>query len=572
MLVRAASDIDTAVELIRHVQAIAGDATLVVLTTTDQRAAALQAAFRGPPAARRRLIIESCRNHAKRLLRELDPHYRRGVRVLDARQRRAVMRDLLRRLGFPATSAAIEHSLLALSRMKTQLGGDAVVSAWSASQQLELLSRYDRALHARRAVDEDDLLARPARLLRHDPARLAAGSRLVVIDQYNQLSPPELELVTAVAQRAGGPVAVFTAPDEARRNRFRLDFPDVVETELPLGAAPPATTPALAAATARRRVLAAWPSGEERLVSYQATDEVDEAGFIAAEIARLYQGGLSPTDMAVTYRLGATADTLQEAFRRASIPVSRVGWCADDHDTRLDVLAYLRLVADFDNDAAFARALGRPSRGVPAAAVASLSQLAGSLKLSLSATIPHAAMLSSLPARTRLALRQFRAQLAGWHALKDTMPLADLVDRLLEESGYLAWAQHRLAGRFPLGQIDRLRLAAAEFERMEGRNWAGFVEAMTAAEADDTVRLVSWSQLAGRDYAVVFLTGLEDETVPPGSAFADVSALEAERSHFEVLKGHARVCTFLTYALVRTMEGRVVVRDPSRYLVETPAL
>jgi superfamily I DNA/RNA helicase len=571
MMVRAASDIDAAVELIRQVQGIAGDATLIVLTTTDQRAAALQAAFRGPPAARRRLIIESCRNHAKRLLRELDPHYRRGVRVLDASQRRAVMRDLLRRLGFPATSAAIEHSLLAVSRMKTQQGGDAVVSAWSASQQLELLSRYDRALHARRAVDADDLLARPARLLRHDPTRLRAGSRLVVIDQYNQLSPPELELVTAVAQRAGGPVAVFTAPDETRRARFQLDFPDAIETELPLAAVPPATTSALAAATARRRVLAAWPSGEERLVSYQATDEVDEAGFIAAEIGRLRRGGFSLTEMAVTYRLAATADTLQEAFRRASIPVSRAGWCADDHDTRLDVLAYLRLVADSDNDAAFARALGRPSRGVPAAAVASLSQLAGSLKLSLSATIPHAAMLSSLPARTRLALRQFRAQLAGWHALKDTMPLADLVDRILEESGYLAWAQHRLAGRFPLGQIDRLRLAAAEFERMEGRNWAAFVEAMTTAEADDTVRLVSWSQLAGRDYAVVFLTGLEDETVPPGSAFADASALEVERAHFEALKGHARLCTFLTYALMRTMEGTVVVRDPSRYLVETPA-
>jgi DNA helicase-2/ATP-dependent DNA helicase PcrA len=572
MLVRAASGIDTAVELIRQVQATAGDATLIVLTTTDERAAALQSAFRGPPAARRTLTIETCRNYAKGLLRQLDPHYRRGVRVLDASQRRAVMRDLLRRLGFPATPAAVEHSLLTLSRMKTQLGGDAVVSAWSASQQLELLGHYDRVLHARRAVDADDLLARPVRLLRHDPARLPAGSRVVVIDHYNQLSPPELELVTAVAQQADGPVAVFTAPDEARRDRFRLDFPDAIETELPLGTVPPGTTPALAAATARRRVLAAWPSGEERLVSYQATDEVDEGGFIAAEIARLRRGGLSPTEMAVTYRLGAMADTLQEAFRRASIPVSRVGWCADDHDTRLDVLAYLRLVADSNDDAAFARALGRPSRGVPAAAVASLSQLAGSLKLSLSATIPHAAMLSSLPARTRLALRQFRAQLEGWHALRDTMPLAELVDRLLEESGYLAWAQHRLAGRFPLGQIDRLRLAAAEFERMEGRNWTRFVDAVTTAEADDTVRLVSWSQLASRDYAVVFLTGLEDETVPSGSAFADVSALEAERSHFEALKGHARLCTFLTYALMRTMEGKAVVRDPSRYLFETPAL
>src|SRR2546425_10547938 len=89
MLVRAASDIDTALELIRQVRAAAGDATLIVLTATDQRAAALQSAFRGPPAARRTLTIETCRNYAKGLLRELDPHYRRGVRVRHASPRRA---------------------------------------------------------------------------------------------------------------------------------------------------------------------------------------------------------------------------------------------------------------------------------------------------------------------------------------------------------------------------------------------------------------------------------------------------------------------------------------------------
>jgi ATP-dependent DNA helicase UvrD/PcrA len=572
MLVRVGGGIAAVVEMIRQVQARAGEASLIVLTATDQRAAELRATLRAPRAAGRTLTIETCRDHAKRLLRELDPRYRRGVRVIDARQRRAVMRNLLRRLGFPATPAAVEHSLLALSRIKTQLAGDAVVSAWSASQQLELLSRYDRALHARRAVDPDDLLARPVRLLRHDPAQLAhrQGARILVIDEYNRLSPLELELVTTLARQAGGPVAVFSAPDKARLDRFRLEFPDAVESELPLVPALSGTTPALAAATARRRVLAAWPSGEERLVCYQATDEVDEAGFIAAEIAHLRRGGLAPTEIAVAYRLGAAADTLQEAFQRASIPVSRVGWCADDQDTRLDVLAYLRLVADSEDDPAFARALGRPSR-VPAAAVASLSQLAGSLKLSLSATIPHAAMLSSLSARTRLALRQFRAQLTGWHALKDTLPLADLVDRLLEESGYLAWAQHRHAGHFPLGQVDRLRLAAAEFERMEGRNWTGFVAAMTPAGSDDTVRLVSWSQLASRDSAVVFLTGLEDQAVPLDWALADGTALEAERSHFEALKGQARVCTFLTYALVRMVEGTPVIRDPSRFLVEAPA-
>jgi DNA helicase-2/ATP-dependent DNA helicase PcrA len=573
MLVRGASGIDTAVELIRQVRATAGDVSLTVLTATDERAAGLRSALGGPRPAGRTLTIESCRNHAKRVLRELDPRYRRGLRVIDARQQRAVMRDVLRRLGFAATSAAVEHSLLALSRMKTQLGGDPVVSAWSASQQLELLSRYDRALHGLRAVDPDDLLARPVRLLRHDPARLAGrspGMRVLVIDEYNRLSPLELELVSTLARGGGGPVALFTAPDATHHERFLMDFPAAIETDLPLVAAPP-TTPALAAATARRRVQATWPSGEERLVAYQATDEVDEAGFIATEITRLHRAGRPLTEIAVIYRLNAVADTVEEALLRASIPVSRVGWYADDQDTRLDVLAYLRLVADADDDAAFARALGRPSRGVPAAAVASLSQLAGSLKLSLAATIPHAAMLSSLPARTRLALRQFRAQLTGWHALKDALPLADLVERLLDESGYLSWARHRHAGHFPLGQVDRLRLAATEFERMEGRDWTRFVAAMTPAGAEDAVRLVSWSQLAGREYAVVFLAGLEDQTAPPGSAVGDPSVLEAERSHFEALKGHARACTFLTYALMRTMEGKLEVRDPSPYLVETPA-
>src|SRR2546428_3330450 len=109
MLVRAASDIDTAVELIRQVQAIAGDATLIVLTATDQRAAALQAAFRGPPTARRRLTIESCRNHAKRLLRELDPHYRRGVRGLDAPPPRGGPPGLLPPPRLPRAAAPPPH-------------------------------------------------------------------------------------------------------------------------------------------------------------------------------------------------------------------------------------------------------------------------------------------------------------------------------------------------------------------------------------------------------------------------------------------------------------------------------
>jgi len=208
--------------------------------------------------------------------------------------------------------------------------------------------------------------------------------------------------------------------------------------------------------------------------------------------------------------------------------VRRVGWCADDEIGK-DLLAYLRLVANPDDDAAFSRALGRPARGVPAAALGSLSQLAESLKLSLAATVPHAAMLSSLSARTRAALRQFRSQLASWGALKDELPPAEVVERVLDESGYRVWAQHRRARPNLEAQIARLRLAAAEFERLEGRSWTGFVDAITPSGSltDDAVRLVPWLQLRSRDYAIVFLTGLEDGAVPHQSALADPEALEA---------------------------------------------
>lgn len=577
LLVREAAGIDSVVELIRQLDGRAAESGVLVLAATEQRVLALRAAIRRRRIRGRSISVETCQSFARRILRELDPRYQRGFRVIRAAERRAVMRDVLRGLGFPATSAAIEHALLAMSRMKRQAGGS-VVTGFAASQQIELVTGYDRALRARRALDPHDLPSRPLRLLRHDPARLR-GNRLrtstVVVDDYTRLGSMEVELLVQFARQTAGPMVLFTAPGQAAANRFRRDFPDAGERQKPSLPHGGAKSGAAAAVASRRRVLARSTSGQERLVSYQASDDLDEAGFIAIEIVRLREAGMPLSEIAVAYRLGAAADTLQEAFQRASIPSSRVGWCADDHDTRLDVLAYLRLVADPSDDAAFARALGRPARGVAAAATASLAQLAGSLKLSLAATIPHAAMLSSLPSRTRAALRGFRSQIEGWQALKGTVPLAELVDRVLADSGYLAWAKHRQAGRLLLGQVERLRKAAAEFERLEGRDWNRFVDAMALSGAGDTLHVVPWTQLAstsspsGRgnpDYAVVFLTGLEEGTVPSEPALSEATALEAERSHFDALKRRARVCTVLTYALTRTVAGNLVVREPSRFL------
>jgi len=577
LLVRGSGSIDAVARLIRLVHAGAGDEGVLVLTTTEHRAAALRVALRRTPTGGRPLRVETCQAYARRLLREMDPRYWRGLRLIDATERRAVMRDVLRGLGIPATSAAIEHSLHALSRMKTQMGGE-VVSAFAAEQQLELLSRYDRALQARRVVDPDDLPSRPLRLLRHDPARLTEArgrTGILVADEYTRLSPIEADLVTLVARENRGPIAVFSLLDADRVERFHHDFPSAVEMALPIERLPSAVAPsgAVSASAARRRVLASWPSGEEHLVCYQANDEVDEAGFVAAEVGRLFRSGMRPADIAVSYRLEATGIALAEAFRQASIPVRRAGWSADD-ETGTDVDAYLRLVAGHDDDVAFRRALARPPKGVPAGAMASLSQLAGSLKLSLAGTIPHAALLSSLPARTRVALRLFRTQLARWRELKDTLGLVEMIDLLLDESGYLTWARRRRAVRVLDGQIEELRRAAAEFERLEGRSWARFVDAVSASgpATDEAVRLVPWSRLLARDYAVVFLTGLEDGAVPDESALADALVLDAERSSFDERTRHARACTFLTYALVRTMEGKQVVRDPSRFLRELPTL
>jgi DNA helicase-2/ATP-dependent DNA helicase PcrA len=574
LLVRAPASIGPVAQLIEQLGVMATDAGVFVITPTTRRAEALRVQLRDRRSGAPRATIETSEAFARRILRDLDPRYRRGLRVISASEQRMLMREILLRVGLPATSAAVAHSLLAVSRMKSQPIGQ-VVSGFASVLQHELLTRYDRALQARRAVDPADLRARPLGLLRQDPSWVAAFRRqapVLIADDYGRLSLLEIDLVHLLASDQRGLVAVVTGPGAEHLDRFRHDFPDAVEATLPLSSKPEVATkaPPPTAAASPRRVLAAWPSGDERLIAYQATDEIDEARFVAAEATRLRAGGHRLAEMVATYRSPSAATTLEDAFRQATIPISRLTWRADDA-IRQDVWAYLRLVADVDDDAAFTRALLRPPRGVPATALARLSQMAGSLRLSLAATIPHAAMLPSLPARTRLALRGFRAELERWQSLRDAMPLGQLADRILDESGYRAWAaSHRSVGSAQ--QLFRLRLAADDVELWHGHSWSAFVEAIARSvpEDDDGVRLLPWSQLIGRgEYAVVFLTGLEDGAVPHESTLTDETALALERSQFESGVEHARACTFLTYALLRTVDGRRLARDPSRFL---PAL
>src|SRR5205814_1963664 len=269
------------------------------------------------------------------------------------------------------------------------------------------------ALRLANAVDFDDLLVLPVRLLRENPAQLAAYRarfKYVLVDEYQDTNRAQYQLVRLLAGDEGN-VCVVGDDDQSIygwrgadiRNilDFTKDFPNagVVRLEENYRSVPPILELAnaiISANTSRMgKTLRPTRSGGERVNLVHALDERDEAEWVMQEIlSRRAQRGASLRDVAILYRTNAQSRALEDACRRHTIPYRLVGAVRfyDRREIR-DLMAYLRLVANPSDDEAFRRAIGAPRRGVGDTTIESLAERARQEGLSLFAAASRADIL-----------------------------------------------------------------------------------------------------------------------------------------------------------------------------------
>ncbi|KAF1723697.1 DNA helicase II [Pseudoxanthomonas mexicana] len=324
---------------------------------------------------------------------------------------------------------------------------------------------------------------------------------------------------------------------------------------------------------------------------YAAYNEMDEARFVVERIRQWVRDGGSLGDAAILYRSNAQSRAFEEALLSEQLPYRVYGGMRFFERAEIkDALAYLRLVANRGDDAAFERAVNTPARGIGERTLDEVRRLARNARVSLWGAAMLATQGTELAGRARNALAAFMAlveQLAGETAELD---LAERVDHVLVRSGLREhWAKESRGGldsESRTENLDELVSVASRFVRRiddddatEGMSELGAFLSYAALEAgegqgeagEDGVQLMPLHSAKGLEFPLVFLAGLEEGLFPSNRSLDESGRLEEERRLAYVGIPRARQKLVLTYAEARRLHGQDMYGIPSRFLREIPA-
>lgn len=525
--------------------------------------------------------------------------------------------DALRLVAKLAKDAGLDDKRLppraianAISRAKDELVTAAMfrerASGWPDFAIADVYTAYELALRRAHALDFDDLIVRTVDLFRKHPdvlERYRQRFTHVMIDEYQDTNRAQYHLVELLASGhrnlmvVGDPdQGVYSFRGATIRNilDFEQDYPDA--TVIPLTRNYRSTRTILAAANAviannrGRTPKDLWTEAEDgpQLTRYHATDEQDEALAVVREVEDHVRRGGSLDDVAIFYRTNAQSRVLEDALMRLSVPYRVVGGVRFYERREVkDVLGYLQLIANPDDDVALRRVINTPRRGIGDRSVAALEAHALAAGTSLMEAARDADAVADLGVRAVGAVRSFVALLDVLRTeLEHGMGIAELVEQVWERTGYLRELQAE--GTIEaLGREENVRelrsvaqgIVEDATETTDGGQEAlrVLLDAVTLVNDQDqitdgegAVTLMTLHTAKGLEFPLVILTGMEDGVFPHVRSLSDTTELEEERRLCYVGMTRAEQRLVLTHADRRTLWGGVAYNPPSRFLEEVP--
>ncbi|KFN50048.1 DNA helicase II [Arenimonas composti] len=470
--------------------------------------------------------------------------------------------------------------------------------------QLRVYEAYEERCRRAGLVDFAELLLRAHELWLQHPVLLdhyRRRFRHILVDEFQDTNAIQYAFVRVLAGDTG---EVFVVGDDDQAiygwrgakvenvQRFLHDYPGARTIKLEQNYR--STGNILAAANAviahnpGRVGKQLWTSdGDgEPIELFAAYNEVDEARFVVERIQAWIREGGSAGDNAVLYRSNAQSRVLEGELVQAGLPYRVYGGQRFFERMEVkDALAYLRLVANRDDDAAFERAVNTPPRGIGGKTLDEVRRCAREHAQSLWQATTTLACGSQLAGRARNALRGFGELVDGLQAAIGPMPLHEQFDHVITASGlrdhYAAESRGQLDSR--VDNLDELVSVASRFEKGDDEASEGMTElvaflgyaALEAGEGQaeagaDGVQLMTLHSAKGLEFPQVFLVGLEEGLFPGARSVEEPGRLEEERRLAYVGLTRARQKLVLCYAESRRMHGMETLNAPSRFLREIP--
>ncbi|MBM3585769.1 MAG: DNA helicase II [Alphaproteobacteria bacterium] len=463
------------------------------------------------------------------------------------------------------------------------------------SRAIAIYRAYQQRLIELNAADFGDLLLHGLTLFTGHPDVLAQYQdrfRYILVDEYQDTNVAQYLWLRLLAQSHGNLCCVgdddqsiygWRGAQVDNILRFERDFAGATVVRLErnyrstghiLGAAS-----ALIAHNAGRLGKTLWTeAGDGEPVAVRGVwDDAEEARAIGEEIEAGQRAGLPLGAFAILVRAGFQTRAFEERLITLGVPYRVVGGLRfyERQEIR-DALAYLRVIAQPDDDLAFERIYNQPKRGLGDTTLQLLHTVARARGCSLLAAAAFAVETDELPPQRRATLRRLIESFARWRQAAETMPAAEIAAVVLDESGYTAmWQQDKLVtapGR--LDNLQELVRAIAEFERLPAfLEHVSLVMDMATGDAQDMVSIMTLHSAKGLEFDTVFLPGWEEGVFPNQLAIDDkgIAGLEEERrlAHVGLTRARRRACVL--YAGRRLVHGQWQANLPSRFLAELPA-
>lgn len=457
----------------------------------------------------------------------------------------------------------------------------------------KIYARYQHLLQTNNALDFDDLLMKTAFLLENEQGvRKELSNRFwyLLIDEYQDTNRAQYSIAKHLVSEHSN-ICVTGDPDQSIyrwrgadiRNilAFETDWPDavVIKLEENFRSTPNILSLAdrLIAVNQKRKVKTLIPvknTGQDVNISC-FEDHNEEAQGIAEKIAQLVKNDVKLRDIAIFYRINSASRPLEEAFIKNKIPYQIVRGVEFYNRKEIrDILAYLKILANTNDEVALLRIINVPSRGIGKTSVDKILEYAAQRRIVLYEALKKIEEVPTISASTKAKIKVFINMLEKFKA-DINGPVAALAEQVFTESG-IETSLQRAGEKDAIDNIEELINSASVYDSQTAepalldylQQIALFSDADSYDTNQDRVALMTLHAAKGLEFDNVFIIGLEDGLLPHERSCDDADEVEEERRLLFVGITRARQFLQISYARYRIFRGQLMRTVPSQFLYE----
>ncbi len=522
--------------------------------------------------------------------------------IYDSSDQKSVLKSCVKELNLDEKKFKPGRLIELISRAKDDLldADSYAIHSQAANDYLRetaasIYTLYQKKLNEAGALDFGDLLMKTVNALKeHDAVREKYQERFryILVDEYQDTNHAQYILTKCLSAKHKN-ICVVGDDDQSIYSWRGADIRNILEFErdypgcrtVKLEKNYRSTTNILSAAwqviknnktRVEKKLWTENPEGQAIQV-FESTNETEEAEKITDEVQCLVKSkGLKLNDFAVFYRTNAQSRVMEDAFRRAGIPYAVVGTVRFYERAEVkDIMAYLRLVHNPNDNVSFKRVINVPRRGIGKTSLETLESKASDANLSLWGA---SADCSYLPPSARRALQQFRLLIDEIRSEKEHLTVKQIATMVIDKTGYMREleAEDSLEAKNRIQNIYELISAIDEFEQKSfDKSLSGYLTQVSLvsdidewAEEADRVTMMTLHLAKGLEFNTVFVAGLEEGLFPIGEASFDEAELEEERRLMYVGMTRAKENLYLSWAAERKIYGKSRWNLQSRFIQE----